>query len=156
METPITILHDQFPDLDLEPIHRAVETFAHLYKVGNNEITISIVRNDEVQRVNREFRKIDHPTDVLSFPAPENIEGQLGDILISLDFATIQALNRKVKAEDEVAMLAVHGCLHLIGFDDETEQDRVEMIHNMNRVMSIAGLPTDENWSSLPHEVSSK
>lgn len=154
MTQPTIILNNEKFEIELEPIYRAVKEFRKQYPVGNDEITISIVSNQEVQRVNKEFRAIDHPTDVLSFPAPKHIPGQLGDILVSYNFAQEQAERRNVEVEDELAMLTIHGCLHLAGYDDENESDRDDMIQRMNKIMASANLPTDENWSSLPHEVS--
>lgn len=115
------------------------------------EISVMIAEDAEIQRLNREFRKVDSTTDVLSFPAAPNPLGHLGDIAISTTFAERQAKLRRVSWGEEAAMLAVHGGLHLLGMDDSTDEERDEMVREMNRIMAIAGLPVDSEWFSLPH-----
>ncbi|MFX8316485.1 rRNA maturation RNase YbeY, partial [Acinetobacter baumannii] len=76
--------------------------------------------------MNSEFRGIDQPTDVLTFPADQSVVGApLGDIAIGVGYATRQARARGVSLTQELCYLAIHGALHLAGFDDETEQDRL-------------------------------
>jgi len=87
------------------------------------DIAILITSNDEVRRLNREFRGKDKPTDVLSFPS--EIRGHAGDIAISADFARRSARERKLTLTEETKVLILHGMLHLAGYDHEN--DRGEM-----------------------------
>ncbi len=77
-----------------------------------------------IRVLNREWRGMDKPTDVLSWPleddAPAGTEDALGDVVISLDTAQRQAQARGWTLEEETALLLVHGILHLLGHEDET------------------------------------
>lgn len=110
-----------------------------------------VTSDEEMRRLNRQFRGVDEATDVLSFPAPATSHGQIGDIAVSIGFARRQAVVRGVPIEDEIAMLAIHGGLHLAGFDDETPEQRADMLSRMNEVAAACGIATDPEWSSLPH-----
>ena len=121
------------------------------HEVLASEVSVLITNDDEIRRLNRSFRNLDETTDVLSFPAPDTASGQLGDIAISIEFAEAGALKRGVDCESEIAMLAIHGGLHLLGFDDSTDEERANMVVRMNEIADKIGLPTDSEWSSLPH-----
>lgn len=89
---------------------------------------------EEIRRLNREFRKIDRVTDVLSFPA-EGEEPFLGDIAICVPRAEEQAREIGNTPQREIAFLAVHGSLHLFGYDHETEAEEAEMLTVQRAVM---------------------
>jgi len=101
----------------------------------NVEVSVVLVDNDYIQKLNKQYRSIDAPTDVLSFAMNESIceqdyienEGQeqiLGDIIISVERAKEQAAEFGHSFEREVGYLAVHGFLHLLGFDHESQEDK--------------------------------
>lgn len=133
------------------PLRQAVQTVLEIHQAPPGEVNVLIADDEELKRLNQTFRRIDEPTDVLTFPAPPQTPGQIGDIALSLDFARKQAKIRGVRVIDEAAMLAVHGALHLLGYDDQTESDRRTMLAKMNEAMAAAGLPTEPEWASLPH-----
>ncbi len=83
-------------------------------------VTCLVTDDDELQALNRTFRKNDSPTDVLSFPSPEGASG--GEMAISLDRAAAQAAGFGHSVEDELRILMLHGLLHLAGMDHETDQ----------------------------------
>jgi len=88
------------------------------------ELTVSLVSDAEIQRLNRADRGMDRPTDVLAYalregPRAPGDEWALGDVVISVDTATRQARHRGVSTADEVRALLIHGLLHLLGFDHE-------------------------------------
>ena len=101
------------------------------------EVDITIVDDEEIHQLNRDYRDVDRPTDVLSFALdeddedePELLEGQLhllGDIIISAETATRQAEEFGHGLEREIVYLAVHGLLHLLGYDHMVEEDKVIM-----------------------------
>jgi probable rRNA maturation factor len=97
------------------------------------------------------MRGVDEATDVLTFPSDPAWPGMVGQIAISLDFAERGAKARGVTLTEETAFLALHGALHLAGWDDESEEERDAMVAEMNRIALLAGLKPDENWSSQPH-----
>ncbi len=94
------------------------------------ELTIAFVDDTEIQELNKTWRGKDKATDVLSWPAVninEPLEPFLGDIAISLDTASRQAATRMWTLTDEVCLLAVHGFLHLLGHDDDEDDDAARM-----------------------------
>jgi rRNA maturation RNase YbeY len=110
-----------------------------------------LTSDERVRELNRQFRGIDESTDVLTFPAGEFAGDQIGDVAISVPYAERQAKKRRVSLSQELGFLAIHGALHLVGFDDETETDRAEMVHQMNLVAADSGLKPDYDWASLLH-----
>ena len=103
-----------------------------LAAIGNGEssATIAFVSDKRIRELNRQFRGIDKATDVLSFPADETDELNLGDIAISTETAATQAKENGLSFDDEIAQLILHGLLHLSGYDHETdngEMNRLEM-----------------------------
>lgn len=113
-----------------------------------------LTSDEEVQDLNRRFRKIDEPTDVLTFPAGQmpGQENGLGDIAIAVPYASRQATVRGISLGEELRYLAIHGALHLLGWDDETESDRAKMFAEMDRIGRLAGLPPEPEWCSLLHQ----
>jgi probable rRNA maturation factor len=102
--------------------------------------TLRIVSDPKMRELNRRYRDKDRPTDVLAFPADpvpeecldEDEAAYLGDLVISAETAARQAREAGVALDDEIRVLAVHGYLHLLGYDHE--QDRGEMVR-LERVL---------------------
>lgn len=95
-------------------------------------VTVMIDDDKKLQKLNYEYLGINHPTDVLSFPAdgeidPENGEQYLGDIAISYPKAQQQAVELHNSTEDEISLLVVHGMLHLLGFDHYEPDEKAKM-----------------------------
>jgi probable rRNA maturation factor len=97
--------------------HRALEVLG-LSKV---ELSIALVSDAQIKRLNKLYRNKDKPTDVLSFPIGEKVEDWLilGDIVISVDTAKRQAKELGHSLEEELKRLLVHGLVHLLGYDHE-------------------------------------
>lgn len=92
--------------------------------------TIAFVSDRSIRKLNQQFRNIDKATDVLSFPAGDEDETNLGDIAISVETAAAQAKENGLTLENEIAQLILHGLLHLSGYDHETdngEMNRLEL-----------------------------
>ena len=92
--------------------------------------TIAFVSDKRIRQLNKQFRDVDKATDVLSFPADEPDELNLGDIAVSVETAAVQAKDNGLSFDDEIAQLILHGLLHLSGYDHETdkgEMNRVEL-----------------------------
>jgi probable rRNA maturation factor len=98
-------------------LHRAQDA------VGlRGEVDVLLTSDEEIRRLNRTFRKKNKPTDVLSFPAPEELAGEhAGDLAISLDTAARQAESYGHTLNDEIKILLLHGLLHLAGMDHEID-----------------------------------
>jgi len=106
------------------------------------DLSVIYTNNVKIQAINKTYRKIDKPTDVLSFPMgavdPESGRKNLGDIFISVPKAKSQAreLNHPVKAE--LAILLIHGYLHLNGFDHDTELKKKKLWSIQDQIFSAA------------------
>ena len=113
---------------------KAWETFAAraAAAIGHEKssATIAFVSDKTIRQFNRQFRGVDKATDVLSFPAEDEDEANLGDIAISVETAAAQAEENGLTFDGEVAQLILHGLLHLSGYDHETdngEMNRLEL-----------------------------
>ena len=127
--------------LDTKPYEKIIKGV--LKKVKNKkEFNIIFVDDEEIQRINREYRKIDRVTDVISFALcddPDNqMENELGDIFIDLDQAFRQAEDYGHSITREVAFLAVHGYLHLCGYDHMTPEDEKVMFTKQDEILAAA------------------
>lgn len=92
------------------------------------DVSITVSNDRRLHALNLSFRGKDKPTDVLSFPYDEP-GGPLGDVIISIDRAAVQAVERGHSIQREVELLTLHGTLHVCGYDHETdegEMDRLE------------------------------
>jgi probable rRNA maturation factor len=116
-----------------------------------SEISITFVSNESIQEINREYRQKDYATDVISFAMEELGEGEievvggdipriLGDIIISIPKAKEQAEEFGHSFMRELSFLAVHGFLHLLGFDHETEEDEKVMFSLQREILEEYGL----------------
>ncbi|MBC7804702.1 MAG: rRNA maturation RNase YbeY [Akkermansiaceae bacterium] len=120
---------------DLTQAEAAAETLLAETGYANAEVSLLLTDDPGIHALNKQWRGFDKPTDVLSWPqmdlAPQNLtpppplragESEvLGDVAVSLDTARRQALARGWAVEEEIALLVVHGILHLLGHEDETE-----------------------------------
>lgn len=105
---------------------------------GGRAFSCMITGDAEVRRLNRDFRKQDHSTDVLSFPAADQ-NGFLGDIAISYPRAKEQAAEYGLDVQQEIEILMLHGVLHLLGMDHE--KDRGRMARAEAKWRAALGLP---------------
>jgi probable rRNA maturation factor len=116
------------------------------------ELSLRLTTDAEIQALNAQFRQKDQPTDVLSFAAMEvdfpNLEQDLrhdtplylGDIIISVDTASKQAPEHGYSLTKELAWLASHGLLHLLGWDHPDEPSLLEMLHQQETFLARSGL----------------
>jgi probable rRNA maturation factor len=89
----------------------------------NKDIELLVVKNDEIQVLNKEHRNIDKATDVLSFPMDFDFEHMpLGSIVISTDFVEEKAKEYGHSFNEEFSLLFIHGILHLLGYDHEVDE----------------------------------
>jgi probable rRNA maturation factor len=111
---------------------------------ANGTVSILLTSDDRIRELNRQFRRKNSATDVLSFPAPEPLDGRrgrnAGDLAISLDMAARQASALGHSLADEVKVLILHGALHLAGFDHEA--DSGEMARLEKRLRKKFELPS--------------
>ncbi len=101
------------------------------------DVSVLITDDEDIQRLNKEFRDMDKPTDVLSFPAQE--DGFLGDIAISFERAQKQAQEYGHSVEREMAFLTAHAMLHLFGLDHIEEADDNLMRQRQRQILKKSG-----------------
>ena len=99
-----------------------------LNAIGKSEssATIAFVSDKRIRELNRQFRGIDKATDVLSFPAEEELN--LGDVAVSVETAATQARDNGLTLDHEIAQLILHGLLHLSGYDHETDNGQMNRL----------------------------
>ena len=105
------------------------------------ELTVVFVPKAEMQALNKRFKKIDAPTDVLAFPALYELTGVLGDIVICPCVAIAQAEELGHTYEREIAFLTAHGLLHLLGFSHDNQANEEIMIKIQKEILSKVGIP---------------
>ena len=135
---------------DIEPtlsqinaVRTACEAVAKAEKAECRFASIVLTNDETIHIYNREFRNVDRPTDVLSFPADEGDDliappdGFLGDIMISVPTAIRQGAELGHSTERELAFLTVHGMLHLLGYDHMEPSDEEVMFARQREIMAM-------------------
>ena len=97
-------------------------------------VNVILVDNEEIQKLNKTYRDMDKPTDVLSFENDYDLY-EIGDVFISIPKAIQQADEYKHSFERELAFLVLHGFLHCIGYDHMNEKDEAEMFALQNKIL---------------------
>ena len=135
------LLRNDHPDINIDCHdieNMIVKIICHL-ECSNQEISILLTGDKNIRQLNQEFRSIDQPTDVLSFPqnADEDLcipeEIILGDIAVSLDIAKAQAKEHGLDFKEEIILLLIHGILHLLGYDHEISEKEEKKMRNKTR-----------------------
>ncbi|MDO4680885.1 MAG: rRNA maturation RNase YbeY [Aerococcus sp.] len=143
---------------ELSPAHEELlegllnVAYEHLGLKGTVEMSLTIVDDERIHVINREYRHVDRPTDVISFAIndnadeedieawPEELPYELGDLFISLDTTKRQAEEYGHSFERELGFLAVHGFLHLNGYDHMEPDDEKEMFGLQEEILTAYGL----------------
>jgi probable rRNA maturation factor len=121
------IIFEKAPRALLRRPLTAFAEFVSEHVAGGRRFCCLLTGDAELQRLNREFRAIDEPTDVLSFPSASPA-GQLGDIAISVERARDQARSHGHELGAEVQILLLHGVLHLLGHDHEADRGKMRRL----------------------------
>ena len=109
----------EFPSRKLKKVAQRV---LEIVEQDQAELCMVLVGNAEIRKLNAQFRKKDYPTDVLSFPAGDELPTGvqlLGDVVISVEKAKEHAKERRRTLNEEMVMLLIHGIVHLLGYDHE-------------------------------------
>ncbi len=140
MQVTITYEHKEelFSDIDLEGLVKFVLTYQKC--PANTDVSLSFVTDEKIHELNRDYRGIDRPTDVLSFECDNvpfegevfdnALEYELGDIIIAPDVALRQTEEFNTTFEEEITLLVVHGLLHLCGYD-HIEDEEAEIMESL-------------------------
>ncbi len=147
MSGSILVLNESNYTLDAVRLAAVAETVLQQQSI-QGELTIVITDNEEVTALNRQFRGIDSPTDVLSFPAdkpPIDVGDEaeyLGDLVIAYPYAAAQAARENHDLMQSLALLVVHGTLHLLGYDHDNQTRRAQMWAAQDRALIALNIPT--------------
>jgi probable rRNA maturation factor len=132
---------------NLEVLEPLLTYALEVENVDNLEFNVIIINNEEIHKINKEYRGIDRPTDVISFALEdykdikyENDYRVLGDIYISIDKVKEQAKEYGHSEKRELAFLAVHGLLHLLGYDHMEKEDEKVMFSKQELILDGYGI----------------
>ena len=141
---PVSISNPTRRQIPRDLLCRACQHTLDVYAKSNYDVSLVISNDQLLHELNLQYRGTDKPTDVLSFSligddgelglAEELPVLQLGEIYISYQTARRQALAAGHSIENEIVFLAVHGVLHLLGYNDDTEDELAEMMR-LGRIM---------------------
>ncbi|MGM9987896.1 MAG: rRNA maturation RNase YbeY [Bacillaceae bacterium] len=143
---------EQLKEAAMDEVKKLVMHAASVEELTDEaELSITFVDNDRIQEINRDYRNKDVPTDVISFALEEMGEDEmeyekgevarmLGDIIISIPRAKEQAEEYGHSFERELGFLAVHGFLHLLGYDHMTEEEEKVMFGKQKQILDSYGL----------------
>ncbi len=133
--------------IELDELKEMLTDFCKREKLDNVVFNIIIVDQDTIHNINKEYRNIDRTTDVISFAleddktviSPDGIR-ILGDIYICLEKVKSQAIEYNHSFKRELSFLAVHGLLHLLGYDHMKKEDEMVMFKKQEEVLSYYGI----------------
>ena len=109
-----------FCECEFDPLLEQIADF-----LGAGDVELVFVNDDEMRKINREHRGIDKATDVLSFPYEQVPGGLMGSVVISTDTANRVAAGLGHSIECEIALLFLHGILHILGYDHESDDGQM-------------------------------
>jgi probable rRNA maturation factor len=152
----INLQNEQNFQVDSARLQAAAQAVIERHEIDQaSSLSIVISTNEAVHALNLQHRSVDAPTDVLSFPADplpaellEEMEDEgaeppyLGDLVIAYPYASQQAASLKHNLNDSLALLVVHGTLHLLGYDHDTPENRAEMWEEQAAVLELLGIDT--------------
>ena len=131
---------DALPDAEALVLAAAEATLAAEGAVDEG-VSLLLTGDDAVRDLNRRFRQQDKPTNVLSFPAPQNPERFLGDVALAYGVCAGEALEQGKPLAHHLQHLVAHGVLHLLGYDHETDAQADEMEGLERAVLAGLGIP---------------
>lgn len=132
--------------IDENDLVKVIEKVSELLGIENSIVSIVLVDNEYIHKINKEYRNVDRETDVISFAFmddetnPESGITDLGEIYISLEKAHSQSKEYGHSFKRELCFLLTHGLLHLLGYDHMTEEDEKEMFGLQEEVLNSLGV----------------
>ncbi|HTR04266.1 MAG TPA: rRNA maturation RNase YbeY [Thermoanaerobaculia bacterium] len=129
----------------LARVRRLLARVARAARARGTGVSVLFCADGRMRTLNRRYRGKDRSTDVLAFPAGPAVGGYLGDIVISVPYAAREARRRREPADREMDRLLLHGFLHLMGYDHETDDGQMEALETrLRRRLRIADLAARE------------
>ena len=138
------------PEVSVPRVQKAIEWVLRSNNApSHSAMTVVLTGNDEVQVLNRDFRDVDAPTDVLSFPSDVDLgsevadeaEAYLGDLVLAFPYISGQAEREGHSVEDEVLLAVIHGTLHLLGYDHDSVENQTMMWEKQSAALAAMDVP---------------
>lgn len=131
------------PDFDFPKLTKLVKSVCSRFGLSKATVSIAIVDDAEIRRVNKEFLSSDHPTDCLSFDLSDDLSrskaSKLFELVINGERARKEAKLRGHSCEAELALYIIHGLLHNLGFDDSTKAEAKKMHNTEDEILQQLG-----------------
>ncbi len=132
-------------DQDYDYLNQVIDLTLEMEKIENAVFSVIFVDEAKIQEINREYRGVDRVTDVISFAFEDSIDVSydfrfLGDIYICIPRMKEQALEYGHSEKRELSFLVVHGLLHLLGYDHQTEEEEKEMFSKQEVILNAANI----------------
>ncbi len=132
-------------DQDYDYLNQVIDLTLEVEKIENAVFSVIFVDEAKIQEINREYRGVDRVTDVISFAFEDSIDVSydfrfLGDIYICIPRMKEQALEYGHSEKRELSFLVVHGLLHLLGYDHQTEEEEKEMFSKQEVILNAANI----------------
>lgn len=149
MSLDVLVEHEEWREVPALEAHaqKCFDTVmaSEIKSVRQGSVAVLLTGDDHIQSLNRDYREIDKPTNVLSFPSDfPSIEGELtplGDIVLAWETCKREATEKSIPLEHHFSHLLIHGLLHLFGYDHLGEAEAVEMEGHETRLLSKLGVP---------------
>ena len=131
---------------ELDTVKNVLEFALKYLKIENSIFNVIVVSTDKIHELNKTYRNIDRPTDVISFALEDDSTfiktdyRVLGDIYICLDKARSQAIEYGHSFKREICFLSIHGLLHLLGYDHMTKEDEKVMFDLQDKILNEYGI----------------
>ncbi len=122
-------------------VRRAVTRAAAMLSTRDAELAIVLTDDSTIRALNRDWRDVDKATNVLAFPTTNAAAGHLGDIVLAFETIAREARFEQKPLAHHLAHLAVHGFLHLVGYDHERPKDALEMERTERKILSRLAIP---------------
>ncbi len=143
VQTEIVVASPLWPQAESEEaVRRAIAASEALFEPTDAEVSVLLCDDAEIQRLNAKWRGKDYATNVLSFPSAGQQAGEdhLGDIAIAYETVKREAADEGKEFSHHLAHLAIHGFLHLLGFDHETDEEAEEMEGTEREILGRLGI----------------
>lgn len=121
-------------DFDLEEF---IKNILQLKKIESGEFSFTFVNNERIVEINKQYLNKTHITDIISFNLADPEEAIIGDVYINAEQAALNANDYKISLEEEIKLLIVHGILHLLDYEDYTEEARNHMFAEQDRLLKL-------------------
>ncbi len=122
-------------------LKKAVKRIAADFEFKDGEISIAVLDDAAIRRLNMEYLQHDWATDVVTFPLSDDEDRLEGEIVVSRETADRVAEEMPWSADDELLLYVIHGALHLVGFDDHDDESRLEMKQEEKKYLLLFEVP---------------